>query len=69
VSVDHLDIEAGLDDPHVAVEWRLNMPHTLAFVSTLEPRTRAELRERAIAALGPDLPSAVPTLALRAHVP
>ncbi len=68
VHVDLLEADAGLDDPHLAVEWRLNMPHTLGFLTTLAPTTRAELRARAIAALPPDLPSVVPTLALRARI-
>jgi SAM-dependent methyltransferase len=69
VHVEHLEVEAGLDDPRLAVGWRLNMPHTLAFVAALDRRTRVELQEDALAALPPDLPPTVRILALRARVP
>ena len=69
VSVQHLDIEVGLDDPRTAVQWRLNMPHTLDFVTALAPRARAELHESAIAASPPGMPSTVAMLVLRARVP
>lgn len=66
VEVDRLEVEAGLDQPELAVEWRLNMPHTLAFVTGLDPATRAALRSHATAALRGRLPSAAAMLTLRA---
>ena len=61
------EVEAGLDRPELAVAWRLNMPHTIAFVAGLDPEVRARLRTRALAALSDDLPSTVPMLVLRAR--
>ncbi len=69
VTVDQLDVEVGLDDPHTAVQWRLNMPHTLDFVATLTSRVRGELYERAVAASPLGMPSTVQMLVLRARVP
>ena len=66
VLIERLEVEAGLDDPQRAVEWRLNMPHTLAFVADLDPETLAELRARATRALHGRLPSTVTMIALRA---
>lgn len=66
-----LDVEADLHRADLAVAWRLNMPHTIGFVSGLDARTRAELEARAIAELSAELaalPSSVPMLALRARV-
>lgn len=68
VRVDRLEVEAGLDDPRMAVNWRLNMPHTVGFVAALAPEDRAELHADAVVALGDDLPPSVPMLALRAQV-
>lgn len=68
VRVDPVEVEAGLDDPEMAVEWRLNMPHTIGFVAALDPRARAELRARAVADLPTKLPSSVSILTLRAGV-
>ena len=68
VEVARLDVEAGLDRPELAVEWRLNMPHTIGFVADLDPAAQAALRARAVTALSDGLPSAVPMLLLLAHV-
>ncbi len=62
-------VEAGLDDPHRAVEWRLNMPHTLAFVAGLERPMQDRLRRVAIRELTGPLPSTVWMLVLRATAP
>ncbi len=67
VQVDRRDVEAGLDHADVAAEWRLNMPHTIGFVSELDAHTRTELHARATAALTSGLPSSVPMLTLRAR--
>ena len=69
IRVHHLDVDAGLDDPHVAAQWRLNMPHTLDFVAGLEPRARADLRAGVVAALPRELPGSVRMLTLRCHAP
>jgi SAM-dependent methyltransferase len=69
VHIDQVEVDAGLDDPRLAVDWRLNMPQTLGFLTALEPRVRDELRGRAIAALGTELPSTVSLLALRGRIP
>ena len=69
VEVARRDVEAGVDRPALAVEWRLNMPHTLAFIAALAPESLAALRSRAISSLSDDLPSAVPILILTATVP
>ena len=68
VEVVRLDVEAGVDDPELAVDWRLNMPHTLAFVAGLAPGERSSLRSRAVAGLAGELPSTVEILVLAAHV-
>ena len=68
VRVHELEVEAGLDEPRRAADWRLNMPHTLAFVSTLEPATRARLHDETCRALGEGLPSSLPMLVLSAQV-
>jgi ubiquinone/menaquinone biosynthesis C-methylase UbiE len=67
VRVEHVSVEVGLDDPHRAVEWRLNMPHTLAFVAGLDRRARTEVRRVAIGELTGPLPSAVRMLVLHAR--
>ena len=67
VRVDSIEVEAGLQRPEVAVEWRLNMPHTMGFVAGLGPARRVALRASAIEALSGALPSSVPMLALRAR--
>ena len=67
VEVVREEVEAGLDRPEVAVDWRLNMPHTLAFVAGLDADERARLRAEALAGLAGDMPSAVPVLMLRAR--
>jgi len=69
VSVEYVPVEVGLDDPHLAVEWRLNMPHTLAFVAGLDRQTQLALRRAAIRALVGPLPSAVRMLVLHARAP
>lgn len=69
VHVESMPVEVGLDDPHLAVEWRLNMPHTLAFVSGLDRETQVELRRDAIGELTGELPSTVRMLVLRGHAP
>ncbi len=66
--VDRVAVDAGLDDPDVAVAWRLNMPHTIGFVAGLDPDTRAALHTSARAALSDGLPPSVTMLALRARV-
>lgn len=33
VTVAERDVDAGLGDPHLVVEWRLNMPHAIGFVN------------------------------------
>lgn len=65
--VDRVEVEAGLDDPDRAIEWRLNMPHTIDFLAGLDPATQAALRARVTAALTRTRTSSVPMLALRAH--
>ena len=60
-----VSVEAGLDRPETAVEWRLNMPHTTDFVGELTPNERTALRARATAALRRELPSSVHMLILR----
>jgi ubiquinone/menaquinone biosynthesis C-methylase UbiE len=69
VSVVRLDVDAGLDSPELALEWRLHMPHTMSFVAGLDAGARAALRSRALTVLSRDLPSRVPILVLCAHVP
>jgi SAM-dependent methyltransferase len=69
VQVEQVPVEVGLDDPQRAVEWRLNMPHTLAFVADLDRGTQAELRQIAARELAGPLPSAVRMLALRCRAP
>ena len=69
VEVVRRDVEAGVDRPELAVEWRLNMPHTLEFVAALDPTSVAALRSRAATSLSDDLPSTVPILVLTATVP
>jgi ubiquinone/menaquinone biosynthesis C-methylase UbiE len=69
IEVRPVDVRAGLDDPRLVVEWRLNMPQTIAFVSSLDPHTRAQLSDEAEAALPSPLPAAVTVLVLRAAVP
>jgi ubiquinone/menaquinone biosynthesis C-methylase UbiE len=66
VRTDTVEVQVGLDRPDIAAEWRLNMPHTLGFVDSLDPVARADLRAAATAALRGPLPSAVTMLALRA---
>ena len=68
VRVHDVEVDAGLDRPETAVEWRLNMPHTIGFVAELAPETRTALRAGAIASLGGGLPSSVHMLVLRAEV-
>ena len=68
IEVVRVDVEAGLDRPELAVEWRLNMPHSIGFFTGLDRDTRTALRARAVEALTGDLPSAVPALFLRAGV-
>jgi ubiquinone/menaquinone biosynthesis C-methylase UbiE len=72
IEVLRVEVAAGLDQPELAVEWRLNMPHTIGFVGALGPEARTTLRRGAIEALSDDvssdLPSAVPILILRARV-
>jgi len=68
IEVVRVDVEAGLDRPELAVEWRLNMPHSIGFFTGLDRDTRTALRARAVEALSGDLPSAVPALFLRAGV-
>ncbi|MFO8074989.1 MAG: hypothetical protein R6T85_02580 [Egibacteraceae bacterium] len=65
VRVDLVRVEAGLDRPETAVEWRLNMPHTTDFLAALTPNERTALRARATAALRRELPSSVHMLILR----
>ncbi|QBI18187.1 class I SAM-dependent methyltransferase [Egibacter rhizosphaerae] len=67
--VERVEVDVGLDDPERAVEWRLNMPHTLGFVAGLEAGARRRLRAEAVAALSSRLPSSVVMLALRARAP
>jgi SAM-dependent methyltransferase len=69
VEVRRIEVGAGLDDPDRVVGWRLDMPHTIGFVASLEPDVRARLRESAAAALPSPLPVAVSVLVLLAHVP
>ncbi len=69
VDVRVLDVAAGLGDPRLVVEWRLNMPHTMAFVTSLDPETRARLRDEATAALPGPLPATLAVLVLTARVP
>ena len=69
VRVEHVPVEVGLDDPHLAVEWRLNMPHTLAFVANLDGQAQLDLRRAAIRELTGPLPSAIPMLVLDARAP
>ncbi len=68
IRVDLVRVEAGLDRPETAVEWRLNMAHTTDFVAGLTPDDRAALRARAIAGMRHDLHSWVHLLILRAEV-
>ena len=67
VEVDEVVVEAGLDDPRRAAAWRLSMAHTLAFVSALDPTTRARLYDETCRALGDGLPASVTMLVLRAR--
>ena len=69
VEVVAIEVEAGLDRPELAVDWRLNMPHTIGFVAGLDDVARGELRARAIAALSGELPTSAEIRVLRAHVP
>jgi hypothetical protein len=72
IEVRRIDVDAGLDQPERAIEWRLHMPHTLDFVASLPPRVQAALRAHAMTArTGPSvqLPAHVPILTLHAHVP
>jgi ubiquinone/menaquinone biosynthesis C-methylase UbiE len=66
VRVERIAVDAGLDRPELAAEWRLNMPHTLAFVAGLDPSRRAALRRDAVAALGDGSPPEVTMVALTA---
>lgn len=65
IRVDLVRVEAGLDRPETAVEWRLNMPHTTDFVAELTASGRTALRTRATEALPRELPSSVHMLILR----
>ena len=69
VRIEHVPVEVGLDDPHRAVAWRLNMPHTLAFVAGLDHDTQVALRRAAVDHLTGSLPSAVRMLVLRCRAP
>ena len=69
VRIEQVPVEVGLDDPHRAVEWRLNMPHTLEFVAGLDRGTQVELRRVASRELTGQLPSAVRMLVLRCRAP
>lgn len=62
-----LEVEAGVDDPQRVVAWRLNMPHTLGFVESLEPPARERLRADAVASVGNRHPSTVALLTLTAR--
>ncbi len=66
VQVGRREVDAGLDQPELAVAWRLNMPHTLGFVTGLDPARRAELHRHATEAVRGPLPSTVTMLTLRA---
>jgi ubiquinone/menaquinone biosynthesis C-methylase UbiE len=68
VEVAPVEVMAGLDDPNLVVEWRLNMPHTIAFVSSLEPEVRTHLYQHAVAVLPNALPPALTVLVLRSRV-
>ena len=63
------DVEVGLDRPELAVDWRLNMPHTIGFFAGLGADERARLRTEALARLTGELPSFVPMLVLCACTP
>lgn len=65
IRVDLVRVEAGLDRPETAVEWRLNMPHATGFVAELTASGRTALRARAAEALPRELPSSVHMLILR----
>jgi ubiquinone/menaquinone biosynthesis C-methylase UbiE len=65
--VDAVAVDAGLDDPRRAADWRLSMPHTLAFVAALDPATRTRLHDETRSALGDGLPTSVTMLVLRAR--
>ena len=69
VRVEHVPVEVGLDDPRRAVEWRLNMPHTLTFVADLDQQAQIRLRRAALRELTGPLPSAVRMLILHARAP
>ncbi|MFP3906242.1 MAG: hypothetical protein ACLFWR_04375, partial [Acidimicrobiales bacterium] len=58
-------VEAGLDDPELALDWRLNMTHTVGFLTTLAPTHRAALRAHARQNLPKNLPSTIRMLVLR----
>jgi SAM-dependent methyltransferase len=45
-------VDLGSEDPEIAVEYRLALPHVVPWVSVLDPRTRADVRRDAVAALG-----------------
>jgi SAM-dependent methyltransferase len=47
--------DIGVGDPEIAVAYRLALPHIAPWVSQLEAGARSELRNDAIAALGPFL--------------
>jgi ubiquinone/menaquinone biosynthesis C-methylase UbiE len=66
VRIERIVVDAGLDQPELAAEWRLNMPHTLTFLAGLEPARRAALRRDAVAALQNGSPPEVTMVALSA---
>ncbi len=67
IAVDHLQVDAGVDVPAVAVDWRLDMPHTAGFVAGLDPDRRRLLHDASLAALEGELPSTIGVLVLRAR--
>lgn len=68
VEVHDVEVDAGLDDPRLAVEWRLGMPHTIGFVEAQPVDEQARLRDDCVARLGTGLPAAVSVLFLVARV-
>ena len=66
VDVHHLEVDAGLESPRAAVDWRLGMAHLAPFVAGLAPDQLARARAEAEEAVAPLLPVRISMLALSA---
>lgn len=64
VVVKEVAVDAGLADSLQVTVWRLNMPHTIGFVQSLESHARDKLYAEAVAAVPEGGPSTVAMLTL-----